>query len=241
MKKSLIKMRVCLGFDCNPRLDVISYDDEVTDDGMAYQSTRGIRNEKTLVKLGQSWMRFDSSTKEPYWDSYVIVDASISESERAEIAMDLYENAINEMSRGVEEMTRRFKELKLPSQTEVENSIKAKLSGIGANGIAMVTVPVEDFKRLIGDNVKASGMELAKNHGFSVDKWNEFYDKTLTPDILTILMKGLPVLKFNGNGINFQTREMYEQALVAVSGKVTSDVFARFVEEMTSTAKNIEA
>ena len=50
-------------------------------------------------------------------------------------------------------------------------------------------------------------------------------------------MRGLPVLKSNGDGIAFQTRDMCQQALAAVTGKVTSDVFARFVEEQASVSK----
>ena len=229
MKKKLIKMRVCLGCSCQPRLDAITYEDEVTDDGMAYQSTRGIRNEKTKVKLGQCWMRYDDN--EAYWDSYVIIDASTPEVERGEVAMALYENAINEMGRGIDRLTEKFHGLKVPSLTEVENAIASKLAGVNQNGIPTVTVSVEEFKQIIADNVLASGRDLAKAQGFEVDKWNEFYGRTLTPDILTVLMKGLPVLKFSGDGISFQTEDLYHQALVAVSGKVTSDVFARFVEE----------
>ena len=111
-------------------------------------------------------------------------------------------------------------------------------SGISAGGIV---VPVEKFKSLIAENVKSSGRELSLAHGFDAEKWDEFYGRTLTPDILSILMKGLPVLKINGDGIAFQTKDMYQQALVAIAGKVTSDVFARFVEEQTSASKPSEA
>ena len=236
MKKNLIKMRVCLGYDCKPRLDVISYEDEVTDDGKAYQSTRGVRNERTLVEIGKIWMRFDNESKEPYWDAYMIVDAQTSEQERAEKAMQLYETAINAMSNGLDELNARFRNLVVPALTIVENEIKDKLTvGFGSNGKYVVSV--EDFKKLISNNVKTSGAGFAKDNGYDIAKWDEFFTKTLTPEILAVLMKGLPVLKFVGNGIEFQTNEMYKQALDAVSMKVTSDVFARFVEAMNSQAK----
>lgn len=236
MKKSLLKMRVCLGFDCNPRLDVISYDDEVTDNGMVYQSTRGVRSEKTLVKLGQQWMKFDSSSKEPYWDAYVILDASSTEQERGKAVVELYNSAIYGMKNGIGEMRAKFDSLKAPSITDAENAVNEKLSGADLKKVGGVVVSVDEFKRLVGESVKESGKELAKENGFAVEKWDKFCEQTLTPDILTILMKGLPVLKFTGNGISFQTQELYQQALTAVAGKVASDVFGRFYETMNKVA-----
>ena len=236
MKKNLIKMRVCLGFDCNPRLDVISYEDEVTDDGKAYQSTRGVRNEKTMVSLGQPWLKFDNSSKEPYWDAYAIIDASASDGERGALAAKLYGEAMNMMKDGISEVQKRFATIAVPDAQVAASAVTDRLAGSSDTSRGGVVVAVEEFKKLIADNVKASGGDLASKQGIDVGKWNEFYDRTLTPEILTVLMKGLPVLKFTGNGISFQTQEMYEQALVAVAGKVTSDVFARFVEETANTA-----
>lgn len=230
-------MRVCLGFDCNPRLDIIRYDDDVAESGKAYQSTRGIRNGKTEVDFGQVWMRMDSTTNSPYWDAYAILDGSVAtEKDIAEKAMELHEEAVNAMDEGLKEVAKRFKELNVPSLTDVERDVHVKLNPSAA-GNGKVFVQVEDFKRKISDAVKSSGLQLATSNNYSADEWNEFFDRTLTPDILTVLMKGLPVLKFSGNGIEFQTNDMYEQALLAVAGKVTSDVFARFVETKNNQAK----
>jgi hypothetical protein len=241
MKKSLVKMRVCLGFDCNPRLDVITYEDEVTEDGRAYQSTRGIRNEKTLVGIGLPWLKYDSLSKEPYWDAYVILESTATEEERSKVVAGLYESAIGAMRKGVDEFNGRFGSIAVPSLPDISKMLSDKLNGASGISAGGIVVPVEKFKSLIAENVKSSGLELASTHGFGAEKWNEFYERTLTPDILTVLMKGLPVLKINGDGIAFQTEEMYRQALVAVAGKVTSDVFARFVEEQTSALKPSEA
>lgn len=237
MKKSLVKMRVCLGFDCNPRLDVITYEDEVTEDGRAYQSTRGTRNEKTLVSIGQPWLKYDSSSKEPYWDAYVILESTATEKERSKAVAGLYESAIGAMRKGVDEFNGRFGSIAVPSLPDIAKMLSDKLNGTSGIPAGGIVVPVEKFKNLIAENVKSSGLELASTHGYNVEQWNEFYGRTLTPDILSILMKGLPVLKINGDGIAFQTRDMYQQALVAVAGKVTSDVFARFVEEQASASK----
>lgn len=232
MKKNLIKMRVCLGFDCVPRLDIISYEDELSPSGKPYQSTKGVRNDKTEVDFGQSWMRFDNAAKTPYWDAYVILDASKeTEATIAEKASELHVDAINAMDKGLKEAQERFVKLLAPPVSSLEQEVHAKLHPTIANS-AKIVVSVEKFKELIGKSVKESGRKLAEQSEFGAEKWDGFYEQTLTPDILSILMKGLPVLKFVGDGIEFQTQEMYEQAVMAVSGKVTSDVFARFVETM---------
>lgn len=238
MKKKLIKMRVCLGFDCNPRLDIVSYEDEVAPDGRVYQSTKGIRNERTLVEFGQVWLKFDSASITPYWDAYVILDGDVSTdlSVIAEKAMDLHEQAINAMEGGMKEAMKRYEALKVPSLTSVEEILREKLNAGVKSSDGRFIVPVEEFKKLIAENAGKSGRQMAENNGFDLDKWDKFYSDTLTPEILTILMKGLPVLKFTGDGIEFQTKDMYQQALGAVSMKVSSDVFARFVETM-ATAK----
>ena len=237
MKKGLVKMRVCLGFDCNPRLDVIAYEDEVTEDGRVYQSTRGIRNEKALVGIGQSWLKYDSSSKEPYWDAYVILESTATEEERSKAVAGLYESAIRAMRKGVDEFNGRFGSIAVPSLPDIAKMLTDKLNGTSGIPASGIVVKVEKLKNLIAENVKSSGRELASAHGFGAEKWDEFYGRTMTPDILSILMKGLPVLKINGDGIAFQTRDMYQQALGAVAGKVTSDVFARFVEERNSVSK----
>ena len=237
MKKSLVKMRVCLGFDCSPRLDVITYEDEVTEDGRAYQSTRGIRNEKTLVGIGQSWLKYDSLSKEPYWDAYVILESTATEEERSKAVAGLYESAIGAMRKGVDEFNGRFGGIAVPSLPDIAKMLSDKLNGASGVSAGGIVIPVEKFKSLIAENVKSSGRELASAPGYDAEKWDEFYGRTLTPDILTILMRGLPVLKINGDGIAFQTRDMCQQALAAVTGKVTSDVFARFVEEQSSASK----
>ena len=241
MKKSLVKMRVCLGFDCNPRLDVIAYEDEVTEDERAYQSTRGIRNEKTLVGIGQPWLKYDSLSKEPYWDAYVILESRATEEERSKAVAGLYESAIEAMKKGIEELDGRFGSIVVPSLQDIAKMLSDKQDGASGIPEGGIVVPVEKFKNLIAENVKSSGLELASAHGFGAEKWIEFYGRTLTPDILSILMKGLPVLKINGDGIAFQTMDMYQKALVAVAGKVTSDVFARFVEEQASASRPSEA
>ena len=241
MKKSLVKMRVCLGFDCNPRLDVITYEDEVTEDGRAYQSTRGIRNEKALVGIGQSWLKYDSSSKEPYWDAYVILESTATEAERSKAVAGLYDSAIGAMKKGLDELNGRFGSIAVPSLPDIAKMLSDKLNGASGVSAGGIVVPVEKFKSLIAENVKSSGREFASKYGLDSEKWDEFYGRTMTPDILSILMKGLPVLKINGDGITFQTMGMYQQALVAVAGKVASDMFARFVEEHNSASKPSEA
>lgn len=236
MKKNLIKMRVCLGFGCNPRLDIISYEDEITQDGKVYQSSKGIRNEKTAVDFGQIWMKTDDLSNAPYWDAYVIVDANASEQERAEKAMQLYETAINAMSNGLNDLNARFKNLLVPNLTSIEKEIKDKLTvGFASNGKYIVSI--DEFKKIIGENVLSTGRKFATDNKYDAETWNKFYAETLTPEILSVLMKGLPVLKFVGDNIEFQSNEMYKQALDAVSMKVTSDVFARFVETMKNQSK----
>ena len=137
----------------------------------------------------------------------------------------------------VDEVNGTFGSIVVPSLPDIAKMLSDKLNGTSGIPAGGIVVPVEKFKNLIAENVKSSGLELASTHGYNVEQWNEFYGRTLTPDILSILMKGLPVLKINGDGIAFQTRDMYQQALVAVAGKVTSDVFARFVEERNSVSK----
>ena len=241
MKKSLVKMRVCLGFDCNPRLDVITYEDEVTEDGRAYQSTRGIRNEKTLVGIGQSWLKYDSLSKEPYWDAYVILESTATEEERSKAVAGLYDSAIGAMKKGLDELNGRFGSIAVPSLPDIAKMLSDKLNGASGVSAGGIVIPVEKFKSLIAENVKSSGREFASKYGLDSEKWDEFYGRTMTPDILSILMKGLPVLKINGDGIAFQTMGMYKQALDAVAGKVASDMFARFVEERNSASKPSEA
>ena len=241
MKKSLVKMRVCLGFDCNPRLDVITYEDEVTEDGRAYQSTRGIRNEKTLVGIGQSWLKYDSSSREPYWDAYVILESTATEEERSKAVAGLYDSAIGAMKKGLDELNGRFGSIAVPSLPDIAKMLSDKLNGASGVSAGGIVVPVEKFKSLIAENVKSSGREFASKYGLDSEKWDEFYGRTMTPDILSILMKGLHVLKINGDGIAFQTMGMYKQALDAVAGKVASDMFARFVEERNSASKPSEA
>ena len=241
MKKSLVKMRVCLGFDCNPRLDVITYEDEVTEDGRAYQSTRGIRNEKTLVGIGQSWLKYDSLSKEPYWDAYVILESTATEEERSKAVAGLYDSAIGAMKKGLDELNGRFGSIAVPSLPDIAKMLSDKLNGASGVSAGGIVIPVEKFKSLIAENVKSSGREFASKYGLDSEKWDEFYGRTMTPDILSILMKGLPVLKINGDGIAFQTMGMYKQALDAVAGKVASDMFARFVEEQNSASKPSEA
>ena len=241
MKKSLIKMRVCLGFDCNPRLDVIAYEDDVTDDGRAYQTVSGVRNERTLIGVGQTWVRFDDATRTPHWNAYAIMDAESGADAIAGKAVELQRECTAMMKKGLASATDRLGALKELDEGTARAEIEAKLHGGSSGSAGEIVVKVEQFKKLIADNVKASGRGLADSKGFGTGKWEEFYGRTLTPDILTVLMKGLPVLKLSGDGIVFQTKEMYEQALAAVSGKVTSDVFARFVEEQKSTEKKEDA
>ena len=241
MKKGLVKMRVCLGFDCNPRLDVIAYEDEVTEDGRVYQSTRGIRNEKTLVGIGHSWLKYDSLPKEPYCDAYVILESTATEEERSKAVAGLYDSAIGAMKKGLDELNGRFGSIAVPSLPDIAKMLSDKLNGASGVSAGGIVVPVEKFKSLIAENVKSSGREFASKYGLDSEKWDEFYGRTMTPDILSILMKGLHVLKINGDGIAFQTMGMYQQALDAVAGKVTSDMFARFVEERNSASKPSEA
>ena len=241
MKKGLVKMRVCLGFDCNPRLDVIAYEDEVTEDRRVYQSTRGIRNEKTLVGIGQPWLKYDSLSKEPYWDAYVILESTATEEERSKAVAGLYDSAIGAMKKGLDELNGRFGSIAVPSLPDIAKMLSDKLNGASGVSAGGIVIPVEKFKSLIAENVKSSGREFASKYGLDSEKWDEFYGRTMTPDILSSLMKGLPVLKINGDGIAFQTMGMYKQALDAVAGKVASDMFARFVEERDSASKPSEA
>lgn len=232
MKKNLVKMRVCLGFDCNPRVDVISYEDELSPEGKAYQSTRGVRNEKTLVDFGQTWLKMSDVSNTPYWDAYVIVDGDNASIESlAEKAKELQSLAMESMRKSLEDETARFNAIGMPDSVALQKVIAEKLNPQEASSSsARMLVPVAEFKSIISANVRASGKENADRMGFEPGKWEEFFEKTLTPEILSLLMKGLPVLKFVGDSIEFQSNEMYEQAVNAVSAKVAGDVFARFVE-----------
>ena len=238
MKKKVIKMRVCLGFDCNPRLDIISYEDEVTPEGMVHQTTKGVRNEKTLVKFGQTWMRYDSASASPYWDAYAILDAEgATETSIASKAMELFGVARNETKKGLDEALERWNCMEIPDLEHFEKKVHEKMNAGVKSSDGRFIVPVDEFKRLIAENVQKTGRRMSEEHNLDVEKWDKFYSDTLTPEILSVLMKGLPVLKFTGDGIEFQTKDMYEQALGAVSMKVSSDVFARFVETIDSQAK----
>lgn len=237
MKKNLIKMRVCLGFECNPRLDIISYEDETTQDGRVYQSSKGIRNEQTAVGFGQIWMKTNDSSNAPYWDAYVILDKDASTTEAiAEKAVELQRMAMEQMKHGFENAFAKFNEMKVPSVAEMVPQIGGKMNSNYYVGTG-ISIPVDEFKKTIGENVMKTGCKFATDNKYDVETWNKFYVETLTPEILTVLMKGLPVLKFVGDNIEFQSNEMYKQAVDAVSMKVASDVFARFVETMKNQAK----
>lgn len=237
MKKNLIKMRVCLGFGCNPRLDIISYEDEITKDGKVYQSSKGIRNEKTAIDFGQIWMKMDNSSNAPYWDAYVILDKDVATNETiAEKAVELQRMAMDQMKQGLENGLAQFNAMKLPSVAEMLIQVEGKMNSNYYMNTG-VSIPIEEFKKKIGENVLNTGRKFAVDNKYNVDMWNKFYSETLTPEVLSLLMKGLPVLKVVGDNIEFQSNEMYKQALDAVSMKVTSDVFARFVETMNNQAK----
>lgn len=231
MKKKLIKMRVCLGFDCYPRLDVVIYEDELFKDGRPYQSSKGVRNEKTVVDFGQIWVSSNSSDSEPYWDSYMILDGDTKPEDMQDMAKALYESSINAMKEDLTAIVDRVNEMQPPSPEEIAKEIASRTAtGRTANG--KYVIPVDKFKELIYQKSLEAGKEIANNVGADVAKWEEFYAKTLTPDVMSLLMKGLPVLKFTGNGIEFQTQEMFNQSIEVVIKKVSGDVFARFMETM---------
>ena len=226
MKKRLVKMRVCLGFDCNPRLDIISYDDELSPNGNPYQSSKGVRNEKTEIGFGQTWVSSSASAEEPYWDSYMILDGSVQEQELLEKAQGLYQSSIQRMTEDVEGILSNLKEMKAPSIDEIRKSV-SKMTGIQSG---KYIVPIEKFKDFIYQNALDFGRGTAKDMDIPVEEWEGFFAKTLTRDILSTFMKGLPVLKFSGNGIEFQSKELFDQAVNVVTRKVGGDVFARFLE-----------
>ena len=119
--------------------------------------------------------------------------------------------------------------VKVPTMEEIMMNVENKTgSGVKPNG--KYIVPIEVFKNLVKDRALEMGSENAEKLGYPVLDWSKFFGETITPDILSLLMKGLPVLKFNGDGIEFQTKEMFDQALSIVAVKLSSDVFARFVE-----------
>lgn len=230
MKKRLLKMRVCIGFEFHPSLDVITYEDELSPDGKPYRSFHGPRNEKTLAEFGQPWMKFCSTTNEPYFDSYVILDAeNATEQEIAEKAAELYKLSLESMKNGLDDLMDRFGKFQIPSQEEILNAVREK-TGNSLPSSGKYVVPVEKFKELIRNNALEEGKKMAAGLGVDVQKWQEFYANTLTPDILSLLMKGLPVLKFSGDGIEFQNEGLFNNAINVVSKKVSGDVFARFME-----------
>lgn len=230
MKKKLIKIRVCLGLDCSPRLDIVSYEDEMAPDERPYQSSKCPRNDKWEVEFGQIWLESSTSSSEPYWDSYMILEAEgLDNAKIAEKAKELYESSINQMKKDVHSLLEAVDGVKVPTMEEIMTNVENKTgSGVKPNG--KYIVPIEVFKNLVKDRALEMGSENAEKLGYPVLDWSKFFGETITPDILSLLMKGLPVLKFNGDGIEFQTKEMFDQALSIVAVKLSSDVFARFVE-----------
>lgn len=229
MKKNIIKMRVCVGFDCNPRMEAISYEDEVLD-GRVYQSTKGIRNEKTLVSLGTIWLKFDNASKTPFWDAYAIVDNDTATKESLdEIGRKLFETAIEAVKKSEKDFVERASKMVAPA--DIAGIIEGQLNGTCiSNGEIYHVISVDEFKNAIRAFAKLKGTEMAEKLGKNTDDWDVFFEKTLTMEILDLLMKGLPVLKVVGENILFQSEEMKNNAISVVITKVTNDVFARFME-----------
>jgi hypothetical protein len=78
------------GFECNPELNAIEYKDEVLQGGRVYQNQKGIRNEKTLIRLNEIWMQYEDCCSTPYWNSYVIVEKDIDKDRLKGIIKNLY-------------------------------------------------------------------------------------------------------------------------------------------------------
>lgn len=233
MKKNIIKMRVCVGFDCKPQLEAISYEDEVLDGGRVYQSTKGVRNEKTLVNLGTVWLKFDSASKTPFWDAYAIVDKDTSTKESLdEIGRKLFETTIEAVKKSEKDFVERASKMVAPA--DIAGIIEGQLNGTCiSNGEIYHVISVDEFKNAIRAFAKLKGTEMAEKLGKNTDDWDVFFEKTLTMEILDLLMKGLPVLKVVGENILFQSEEMKNNAISVVITKVTNDVFARFMETHT--------
>lgn len=233
MKKNIIKMRVCVGFDCNPQLEAISYEDEVLEDGRVYQSTKGVRNEKTLVKMGAVWLKFDNASRTPFWDAYVIVDKDTTTRKSLdEIGRKLFETAIEAVKNSEKDFIERAGKMATPAN--IADIVEGKLSGASSvNGEEYHVISIDEFKKTIRESAKLQGAEMAEKLGKNPEDWASFFEKTLTMEILDLLIKGLPVLKVMGDNILFQTETMKNNAISVVITKVTNDVFARFMETHT--------
>ena len=224
MKKNLTKIRVCLGFDCTPKVNAIRYDDEVFEGGKVYPVLNGNRSVKTLVSLGQTWLTCDDTSRTPFWNAYAIIDDP-SDSRYNDIVKKLFDEAKNAMLVSFKSFETKAGAMNAPENAAelVRNELNPSCSSV--NGISFT-----DFKKEIRNRSLALGTENAMKNGLDKDEWKKFFEDTLTDGIIDILMKGLPVLKKSGENFMFQTAEMKENALKAVSIKVSSDVFARFVE-----------
>ena len=230
MKKKLVKMCVRLGFDAQPMLDVVSYEDELSPNGKPYESSTGVRNDKTEVGFGQVWFCSSCSAEEPYWDSYVILDASEATDDRiAEAATKLYETSIAQFASDLSYMLGLAKDMKAPDKEEIIKAYKDKTS-IGRVSNGKYIIPVADFRTLITAKAAEEGRALASANGNDVSKWDEYFAGKFTPDIFSKYLHCLPILKLTGDGIEFQSETLYNNAVEVLSKKVASDVFMMFAE-----------
>lgn len=92
MQKKLIKIRVVGYFNSDLFYDIISYEDEVPENGKAYKGTRR-HKEEDIVTIGVPWTQVSETVQDdgPMWSAYVILDGNTKKAECSLKTRELFE------------------------------------------------------------------------------------------------------------------------------------------------------
>lgn len=229
MKKELIKFELNTNFSCHPELKAIKYEDEVLQGGRVYQNQKGIRNEKTIIRLNEIWMEYEDGCEKPYWNSYVIVEKEIEKERLTDIIKNLYDTNKMILNNSKEAFYYRVKEMTTPNDDELYHQIRTVVNDNSKPDT--FRIKATDFRDEIILKAKTLGDELVIKNEKDMDTWTAYFNEQITGDTIDKLLKRLTILKFVDDYVEFQIRDIYRQTIEAIANKLANDLYYMFVQE----------
>lgn len=227
--KSLIRFELNNGFECNPELNAIEYKDEVLQGGRVYQNQKGIRNEKTLIRLNEIWMQYEDCCSTPYWNSYVIVEKDIDKDRLKGIIKNLYNTNKMILNNSKEAFLYRVDNMDIPGDDDLNHKIRTILND--NSNPETFRIKVEDFRDEIILKAKTKGDNLIVENSQDMELWTEYFNEQITGDIIDVLLKRLTILKFVDDYVEFQIRDVYKSTIDAIASKLANDLYYMFVQK----------
>ena len=228
MEKKLIKFHLHVGFECKPELNAIQYEDIVLEGGRVYQNHKGVKDDKSLIRLNETWMNYEDNCNEPYWDSFVIVEQGIEKEYLIDIIKNLYMMNKMIMQNSKESFIYRLKEMSIPVDDDIVHSIRNVLN-YNSNPDTF-KIKISDFKDELFVKAKSIGDELVQVNKKNMNDWNEFFEQQIKTSFVDDLLKRFAILKFDDTYVEFQIRHVYKQTINNIANKLANDLYYMFAK-----------